>query len=128
LFDRANKTHFGQLEQYKAINYLAITTARILRRVEPIEGALTQKFLKSVVSMPIRGKASASEARLQAWDLNQESRYTNIKQVTSSLRRQSDKTGLFTRIYQDNAFSAKVPALVEEIAVSCRAYGLGQIK
>jgi hypothetical protein len=126
MFERANKAHFGQQEQYKAINYLAITTARILRRVEPIEGDMTQKFLKSVVSMPIRGSAVASEARSQTWGLNLGSRHSYIKQATSSLRKQYDEAGLFTRIYEKNAFSAKVPDLVEDIAVTCRAYGLGR--
>jgi hypothetical protein len=90
-------------QDYKALHYLAISTARVLRRVEPIESPLTQTFLKSVLGMSTRGNGAVRHARDDVWKTRAADWASYPRQASKTLTAQYEKTGLFTDIFRDNA-------------------------
>lgn len=122
LFQVANTVRIDKMGQYKALNYLALTTARILRRAESVDSPLTQNFLKSVVNMSSHSNAAAKEAYKRVWHVKSPPSHNDATSVTSELRRQYDRSGLFIEIYEDNEFSAKTQELARDLAKACRDF------
>ncbi len=126
LFHTINQSHFNQSQHYKALHFLALTTARMLRRVEEIEGPLTQKFLKSVMDMPTSGNTIAQQARDKVWKIDSRTNLQDsfAEKATSELIRQSAQSGLFTEIYENNKFSRQNQKIAKSLAVACRDFAL----
>jgi hypothetical protein len=122
MFEAANEAGVDKLEHYKAINYLAITTARILRRAESVDGAMTQKFLDAVVGMTTHGSPVARDARNQIWGIDPSSWQSPVKKAKAALSSQYREAGLFHEIYQDNEFSDKNSELAARMALACKKY------
>lgn len=103
---------------YKGLHHLAITTARLLRRVEPIESPLTQSFLKSVLNMATRGNSAARAARNEVWETSAMQWAPYARQAAKTLKDQYEKTGLFTDIFKENAFTRANQENATELAAS----------
>lgn len=116
VFANARKSTFGVESKYKAANYLALTTARILRRVEPLESDLTQSFLNAALNWSVRGNHLARSVRDKIWKTSSQKSGNLAEQATSELRRQYERSGMFTKIYEDNEFTRANRSLVAQLS------------
>jgi hypothetical protein len=106
----------NKLQDYKALHNIAITTARILRRVEPIESPMMQAFIKNVVNAEISNDPMLSKARNQVWKTSALSFRSYAEQASTKLVKKANKTGLYTGIFESSEFTRSNRDGVAELA------------
>ncbi len=104
-FDRIDQTKPDGIEHFKALHYLARTTARILQRVEPVHSPLIQDFLKHAIGAMPPQTAEAKDTYKKTWRTPQDAP-NSVDGATQGLIKQASKTNLLTAIHEDGKFAA----------------------
>lgn len=112
----AHRGNIEKIDGYYAINHLALTTARILRRIEPIESPLTQHFIETSLKRTGPKNPHSIYTRDKSWGIGTKKSGSLLDQATKGLKKQYEASGLFTEIYEDNGFTQNIRTNVAELA------------
>lgn len=109
--------------EYEALQQVAYTMTRFLRRIEPVDGALTQRLLSNVFNMCPRS-SMARAAQNKIWKIDPAQSGTALEQAMAGLQKRYDSSILFNDIHKESDFSRSAPHNIAALTAALRTHCL----